>query len=205
MDLPKKDKHGNNYLSYSQISTFKRDKTEYYDQYILKTPFKGNAYTDFGSKIGEALEHNFFDNFELKEKKILESVKRLDLFERKTILNYEGFYVIGYIDTCKYNFKEIIDYKTGGKGKDLQYKNKEYTQLQIYALSLRQETGITPSIASVQFITRAGNAFKGENLYVANIKPIEIEIDLSISRLKSVYWGILKTAKEISEFYKKYK
>ncbi len=37
MDLPRKDKYGNNYLSYSQLSTFKRSKEDYYNQYILNT------------------------------------------------------------------------------------------------------------------------------------------------------------------------
>ena len=47
--------------------------------------------------------------------------KRLDLFERKTILNYDGFYVLGFIDTLKDDFSELIDYKTGGKNKEHQY------------------------------------------------------------------------------------
>ena len=60
MNLPKKDKKGNSYLSYSQISTFKRSKEDFYNQYILNVPFEGNAYTDFGSNVGEALEKNNF-------------------------------------------------------------------------------------------------------------------------------------------------
>ena len=201
MNLPKKDIHGNNYLSYSQIATFKRSKEDYYNQYILKVPFEGNEYTDFGSKVGESIEFNNYDKFKIKEQKILKSVTRLDLFERKTILNYEGFYVMGFIDTCKKDFSEIIDYKTGGKGKDIQYHNENYIQLQLYALSLRQETGITPLNASVQFITRGGNAFKGESLYVKDEPIKNIPIDLSMERLKYVYWSTLSTAQQINKFY----
>ena len=95
--------------------------------------------------------------------------------------------------------------KLGGVGKDKQYKSVDYTQLHLYALSLRQETGITPTKASVKFITRGGNAFKGEKLFVADIKPKNIDIDISIERLKYVYWDTLKIAKEIEKFYLKYK
>ena len=80
MDLPKKDKKGNSYLSYSQIQTFKRSKDDYYEQYILKKPFEGNAYTDFGSKIGEALEKNDFTKFAKREQKVLGNITRLDEF-----------------------------------------------------------------------------------------------------------------------------
>ncbi len=166
MDLPRKDKHNNNYLSYSQISTFKRSKEDYYNQYILNIPFDGNEYTDFGSKVGESLEKNNFTLFNEQEQKILMTVKRLDLFERKTILKYDNFYVIGFIDSCSNDFLEILDYKTGGNGKDNQYKKTDYNQLHIYALSLRQELGITPKKGTVQFISRGGNAYKGEKLYV---------------------------------------
>lgn len=205
MQLPKKDKNGTPYLSYSQISLFKKSEADYYAQYILNTPFEGNAYTDFGSKVGEALENNDFSKFEPNEAGILQKVTRLDQFERRVVLNYEGFYILGFIDTNSQDLKTIIDYKTGGEGKEDQYKDENYTQLHLYALSLRQETGITPEEARVEFIRRDGNAFQGENLTVGNQDPIVIPVDISYDRLKSVYWDTLKTAKEISNFYLKHR
>ena len=202
MNLPKKDKNGLSYISYSQISTFKRSKDDYYNNYILDKKFEGNEYTDFGSKVGEALEYNNFTGFSDLEIDTLKKVKRLDLFERKTMLKYDGFYVLGFIDTLKKDYSEIIDYKTGGKNKEHQYKEDNYTQLHLYALSLRQETGITPKEASVEFIRRGGNAFRGEKLTVANENPIKIDVDISYNRLKSVYWETLEVAKEIETFYK---
>jgi len=67
---------------------------------------------------------------------------------------------------------------------------------------LRQETGVTPIEAKVEFIRRSGNAFRGEKLRVANENPISIEIDICYERLRQVYWDTLKTAKEIEQFYK---
>jgi len=205
MNLPKKDKNGNSYLSYSQIALFKRDKSEYFEQYIVGKKFEGNAYTDFGSNVGEALENNNFDKFTKNEYGILKQVTRLDQFERRTILNCDGFYVVGYIDTLKSDYSMIIDYKTGGNKKEFQYLEDDYTQLHLYALSLRQETGITPTSASVEFIRRGGNAFRGEKLTVANEPPISIDIDISYERLKKVYNETLRTAKEIESFYSKNK
>jgi len=201
MNLPKKDKNGNSYLSYSQIALFKRDLNQYHEQYILNKPFEGNEYTDFGSKVGTALETYNFNGFHNDEIDTLKKVTRLDLFEKKTILNYDGFYVIGFIDSCSSDYSQIIDYKTGGKGKHLEYSKEDYNQLHIYALSICQETGITPTKASVEFILREGNAFRGERLRVANKEPIKIDIDINMNRLNSVYWDVLKTAKEIEKYY----
>jgi hypothetical protein len=201
MDLPKKDKKGNSYLSYSQISLFKRDKNEYYENYILGKKFEGNAYTYFGSKVGEALEHHNFSGFTNKESEVLQKCTRLDLFERKTILNYDGFYVLGFIDSVSNDLDYLIDYKTGGRNKEYQYLEDNYTQLCLYAISLRQETGITPTKAQVNFIRRAGNAFRGENLSVEYETPLLLNIDISIPRLNQVYWNTLDTAKEIEKFY----
>ena len=201
MNLPKKDKNGVGRLSYSQISLFKRSKSEYYESYIQGKPFEGNAYTDFGSKVGEALEHNDFSSFKKDEQETLKKVKRLDEFEREVRLNYEGFYVLGFIDSNKKDFTEIIDYKTGGLKKEFQYSKPDYNQLCLYALSLRQETGITPVEASVEFIRRKGNAFRGQALTVGD-EVISIPVDISLERLKSVYWETLNVAKEIEQFYK---
>lgn len=202
MNLPNKDKNGNVYLSYSAINTFLKDKEQFVKTYILKEPFKGNAYTDFGSRVGKALEENDFCLFTKKEESTLKKVTRLDEFERKIILNYDAFYLIGYVDTNTFDLTEIKDYKTGGEGKDIQYSMPEYTQLCYYALGIRQETGINVKKATVEFIQRDGNIRSG--LKVADVKPKIIDIDISEQRLKYVYWDTIRIAKEIEQFYENY-
>lgn len=202
MNLPSKDKFGNSYVSYSQIQLFLKDEKEYKDRYIDRKPFKSNAYIEFGSKVGKALEDNDMSLFTKSEVEVLNKVTRLDLFERKTVLNYGDFYVLGFIDTISKDFKNIIDYKTGGKDKEYEYTKDSYTQLCIYALSIRQETGITPQTASVEFIRRKGNAYKREVLKIANEDPIIIDVDISYDRLKTVYADTLKVVKDIENFYK---
>lgn len=202
MNLPNKDKNGNVYLSYSAINTFLKDKEQFVKTYILKEPFKGNAYTDFGSRVGKALEENDFCLFTKKEESVLKQVNRLDEFERRVLLNYDAFYMVGYIDTNTFDLTEIKDYKTGGIGKDFQYTLPDYTQLCYYALGIRQETGISVKKASVEFIQRDGNPSSG--LKVANVPPKIIEVDISEQRLKSVYWDTIRIAKDIEKFYESY-
>lgn len=201
MNLPRKDSEGTPYLSYSQIQLFQRDPAEYRKVYIWNEPFEGNEYTEFGSKVGSAIEKNDFSGFEPGEVEVLKKVTRLDQFEREVRLNYEGFYVKGFIDTNSLDLKKVLDYKTGGKGKDKQYREKNYWQVVIYALAIRQETGITPEYGGVEFITRNGNAFFDEPLTVAPVAPIKIQVDLSEENLKRVYWDVLRTSKNIERFY----
>ena len=205
MNLPSKDKKGGCYLSYSQITTFKNSREDYYNRYILKVPFEGNEYTDFGSNVGEALENNNFTKFTDRETGILKQVTRLDVFERRIKIEYDSFYLIGYIDTSTIDLSRIIDYKTGGLKKEFQYMENDYDQLHVYALGIRQETGMHVQDASVEFIRRGGNAYRGQKLFVKDEKPIVIPQDLSEEKLKHVYWDILKTAKEIDKFYKENK
>lgn len=202
MELPKKDKYGVNRLSYSQISLFKKDKESFYKRYVLGEKFNGNEYTDFGSRVGKALETNDFSNFDYIEQETLKKITRLDEFERPIFLRYTDFYVVGYVDTNNYDLSEIIDYKTGGKMKEFQYMEDEYNQLQIYALGIKQETGFAPKKASVEFIRRRGNLYKGQRLMVDDEEPIKIDVDLSNNKLQSVYMDVFRTANEISEFYK---
>lgn len=201
MTLPKKDKHWNYYISYSQITTFKRSKKDYYEQYILNKPFEWNAYTDFGNKVGKWLEDWDLSLFSSQEQETLEKVTRLDEFERFVKIQYEWFYLLWFIDTCSKDLKRIIDYKTGWVGKHKQYASDEYTQLHTYALWIRQELWYNVEDASVEFITRKGNAYRWQQLYVWQEDIIKIPIDLSEEKLKSVYWWILNTTKEISKFY----
>jgi len=58
--LPRKDKDGNYYISYSQISKYKRSKRDYIRNYFFGEDTDTEAlkkYGAFGHKVGEAYEN----------------------------------------------------------------------------------------------------------------------------------------------------
>lgn len=207
--LPKSDETGKFYVSYSQLSTWKKSKREYIRQYFFGESFDGNAYTEFGSKIGKALENNDFSEFTKEEQKILKTIPRYDEFEREIKLDFGDFYVKGFIDTSTaaedygkgLHVRRIADYKTGDKVKKApEYQSDDYTQLDIYAAALEQEYGTLPDSVCVYLIDRKGNAFQNEELVLGD-GFITITKDVNPKRIEQVKKDILKTVKEISEYY----
>ncbi len=205
LELPRKDKEGNSYISYSQLNSWKRSKRDYIRSYFYGEKFDGNAYTEMGSLVGEALENNNFSAFNEKEQKFLAKVPRLDEFEREIKLEMSGFYVKGFIDTNDSMLTHLIDYKTGDvKKKKAEYESDDYTQLDIYAAAIKQETGKLPRKAHVILIDRTGNAFKGEDLVLGS-QFVTIKKKITNARVKKVMDDIQETAREISEYYRVFK
>jgi hypothetical protein len=201
MDLPRKDDKGVNYLSYSQVSKWKDSKKDYIISYFFGERFEGNAYTEFGSLIGEALEKGDFSEFSRKEKQVLNKITRLDEFEREIKLDFGDFYVLGFIDTNDKDCKTLIDYKTGAMNKVAVYEDEGYNQLGIYAAAIEQETGKLPENAWVELIEREGNAFRGEKL-VLGTKVEKIPQDISKENVEKVKDVVKKTAESISDYYR---
>lgn len=204
--LPRKDKDGNSYISYSQIAKFKKSKREYIRQYFFGEPFEGNAYTDFGKRVGEALEENDFSSFNEDEQKFLATVPRFDQFEREIRLQMDGFYVLGFIDTnteddkTKY-VEKLADYKTGDiEKKSAEYESDDYNQVDIYAAALEQDTGKLPEEGCVYLIGRAGNAFSGEQLFLTN-EYKTIDKPINPERIATVKAEVQEIAEEISALY----
>lgn len=208
--LPKTDKvTGIPYLSYSQISTWKKSKRDYIRQYFFGEDFSGMSdYMDFGSKVGNALEKNDFSEFTKEEQKFLKTIPRYDQFEREINLQMDGYFVKGFIDTNTTEntekgelVKKIADYKTGEiEKKESEYASDDYIQLDIYAASIQQETGVLPEEVSVFLIDRTGNAFKGEPLRLGE-RYITITKKVDDKRVKAVMNEVNKIAQEISEYY----
>jgi len=201
LNPPSKDEEGNGYVSYSQIGTYKKSKRDYIRQKFLKEPFVGNAYTEQGSKVGEAIENNDFSDFDKDEIVTLKKVPRLDEFERKIKLQLDGVYVLGFIDSNTKDCSHIIDYKQGIiEKKKADYESDDYTQLHIYAAALEQETGVLPTKAEVIIVDRTGNAFKGEKLKVGK-EFATVKKDITREKIDKVVAGVQKTAIEISQYY----
>ena len=101
-------------------------------------------------------------------------------------LDFGDFYIKGYIDSISNDFKHLTDYKTGGINKEEKYLNDDYNQLQIYCLSIMQEYGIKPDLATVEYIYRGGNPYKKEIYYKVFI-PFNITLIFKPYH-QSCYW-----------------
>lgn len=191
------------YLSYSQVSSFLKNKTEYIKNYFLKEPIQFRDYLDFGGKVGTALEHNDFTGFDPEEQETLRKVPRLDEFEREIRLDYtkQGFYIKGFIDTNDTSLTHVIDYKTGSQNKVAEYEKDEYIQGLLYALGIKQSCGKLPKKVEVILIERYGNAYKGERLTVGK-QITHIPIDIGSQRLKYAEEVVIHAAEEISKYWK---
>ncbi len=211
--LPKTDGEGVPYLSYSQVNTWKRSKRDYIRQYFLGEGFTGNAYTDFGSKVGEAIEDNDFSGFNDFEQEFLKTVPRYDEFEREIRLELDGFFIKGFIDTNSkptdyeklgIHVRRIADYKTGDiLKKTAEYESDDYIQLDIYAAAMEQEYGILPDSAQVYLIGRSGNAFKKEELRLTN-EFVTVNRSITPEKISKVKKDLQDIAEEISAYYQAY-
>lgn len=214
LNLPRRDKDGNCYLSHSQIKTWKKSKREYIRQYFLgeDNDNKGlQKFGDFGHLVGEAFENNDFSAFEPDEVEFLLTIPQYDEFERKIRLDMDGFYLLGYIDTSSMpkdygngqgeHVRRIADYKTGDiikRGEE--YSSDDYLQVEIYAAALEQEFGVIPEDCKVYLIGRSGNAFKNEALALTK-EFVTISRDSSPERIQTVKDEVQAIAEEISEYY----
>lgn len=206
--LPRKDEDGNYYISYSQISKWKKSKREYIRKYFFGEKEDNAAlkkYGDFGHKVGEAYENNDFSAFEEHEQEFLKSLPYFDEFEREIKLKMEGFYVLGYIDTNRSEedgyVKELVDYKTGEIAKrEPEYASDDYFQVDIYAAALEQEYGKMPDKNGVILVGRSGNAFAGEELNLTCEAAI-IDKPVTRERIDSVKQTVQEIAEEISSYY----
>lgn len=215
--LPRKDEKGY-YISYSQYTKWKESKRKYIRRYFFGEKEDAGAYAEFGTKVGEALEHNDFSGFSKEDQKFLKTIPRLTEFEREVDLYFdEGFRLMGYIDsnnihsnlvfdsqppTCVKLSNNIIDYKTGDiEDKKEFYASKDYKQLKLYGEALKQETGMYPGKLEVVLIGRKGNAFKGQPLELTR-EFVTIPQVIDPDEIEEIKKDVVKVAKEISECYK---
>ena len=213
--LPQRDEDGNCYISYSQISKWKKSKRSYIRQYFMGEKDDNKLlqdFGDFGHRIGEALENNNFEGFTKEEVVFLDTVPRYDEFETEIHLQLDGVYVYGKIDTHTkpkdygkgIHVRRMADYKTGIiEKRQPEYESDDYWQTDIYAAYLEQKYGIAPDDVSVILIGRDGNAFNREELTLTG-EYVNIKRYITPERLQLVKENVQKVAEEIAEYYAAY-
>ncbi len=152
MKLPKP------YLSYSALNAFLSTSTRrtWIKRYIYKEPFFTSKEMIFGKRVSEALEsENLFEvDDDLVD--VISQVQTDETPEVCLVLQQNGYYIIGYLDSCKDNYSHFTEFKTGkginSKGEAVgwtQEKVDNYLQLDTYALLIYEAFGILPKCTLV--------------------------------------------------------
>lgn len=207
--LPRVDKEGVPYLSYSQYTKWLDKPRDYIRQYFFGEKEDNlllKKYGDFGHKVGESFENNDFTGWGKKEADFLQSLPSYDEFETEVRVDMGSYYILGYVDSNTKPIdgyvEKLLDYKTGivDKVKD-KYKSEDYKQVDLYAMAFKQKYGKLPKKGYVVIVGRDGNAFAGEDLTLSLDSEI-VERPLSLKRCKQVVDDFGEVGSEISEYYK---
>lgn len=215
MILPKKNKEGEYYLSYSAINlwdnikgfnTGRLGKEEFIRNYFFGEEYEDNTgFALFGSQVEDYIvNRGSADKFDDREKAILETIQPLGIFQKEIKIPFDGFFIKGFLDDCTHDFAKIRDYKTASLNSSKKYYEPEYNQLDFYALAIYKEHGFIPEM-EVVCIEREGNGFRGGRDVMSvkeNVWYIPRYTD--VAKLKELEDYINKTAQEISEYYQLY-
>lgn len=217
IELPRKDKEGNYYISYSQVNTWldkkgfntgKSGMEEYIRGYFLGEEFIDKGFGIFGKEVESYIvDRKEIKKFDDREREVLDKIIPLDIHQKEIRIQYPGFYVLGYIDDCTADYKHIRDYKTCSINSGKKYATDEYWQLYLYAIGIHQELGYYPDKIEVCCIERSGNPFKGggRNVLAVGNSHWMIEKELTPTIITNINSIIESTANEISDYYKIFK
>lgn len=216
IDLPKKDKNGVPFLSYSQIDLWHTvkgfdtglpGKQEYIRKYFLGEKFPSGPFAEFGKDVEDYICYRKGEEkFTEEERKVLEQIVPLGVFQKEFKLHFGDFYVMGYIDDTNEDHSIIADYKTASEASVKKYYSPNYDQLDVYALAIQQLTGSLPNNMYICAISRTGNGFKGgRNVLKVGKEVWNIQRPIEEERLISLKNKILTTAEEISDYYRIFK
>lgn len=205
-------------ISWSQIETWNDKKgfntgMEGFREYILKY-FVGASFPDmgwgqFGTETeGYICEKLYADKFNDKEKAVLDKIKPLGVFQQEGLIDFGEFVVLLYIDDMTPDWKKLRDYKTKSESSKKDLHDDKKHQLDIYSLYIKQEKGYLPDEVEYCIIERLGGkecmAGGGRDALSIGERVWYEPYSISEERLEQTKKLIIKTAEEISSFYKTY-
>lgn len=210
MILPTKDENGIPYLSSTQIDKFTELKSfnlkvegvlEYILHYFLKEKFEDIGWAEFGHDVEEAIVTKDYGKFTSQEVETLEKIEVFDKTQYEVRINFDDFYLKGYIDTIDAELTKLKDYKTASATSKDKYYKDEYVQILYYGIGIKEQTGNYPEM-EVEIIERNGNAFRGGRPALSVGKEIwRVKKELTEEKEKELREYIQKIANEISEYY----
>lgn len=213
---PEWEKHiGKPMVSWSQIEVFNDKKGfntgllgrhEYMRKYFLGEKYDDMGWGTFGTEAQEYIqEGKHSDKFTAAEKKVLDTITPLDIFEQPVILDFKTFIVLGFIDGLSEDWKKMRDIKTKSENskKDL-FTGKKH-QLELYSLFVEQEKGFLPECEYV-IVERLGGREcmmgGGRNVLSVGERVWYEPYKITKKRLAETKKLVKSTVKEISNCYK---
>lgn len=219
IELPRQDSEGNYYISYSQFSSFISEDgfntglpgwSEYILSYFMGKSWPDQGWAEFGSQVEDYIcERKHIEFFSEEEMKTMNSIEPLGNFQVEVKLWLAAnLYLLGYIDDAKKDLSKLRDYKTASISSKDKYSKKDYYQLDLYSMWVKQETGEYPKEVEVCVIQRKGSCFGlvnrrdllsvGENVWY-------IPRELSEERMEKIKTDLMRVIFEISDLYKVFK
>ena len=210
-------------ISYSQITSWNdpQYKSDYIRTYMVGIPNKGNMFTDYGSACGTFIEsigtnntacHDAYKHFlsDTDRETLLHKIEYPEnsKYEDYIAINVDDLFVIeGYIDRAIYlpeNKIIVQDFKTGSVAKKADYySDPNYKQTNIYAYAKENE-GYEVVDCMVLMFDRVGNGSAKSPIRLTG-KVEVIPTPYNRKETEKFLKGVKKTAKEISDYYQKYK
>lgn len=206
-------------LSYSQYNSYNDPeyKLEYYLQYFMGIKVAGNDFSEFGTSVGEYIEHKAIG--EVKTGHLSESdISVLDtvvdypdnsVYEDEVALDLGDFVVEGYIDRSHYDLNNVIhirDYKSGNLDTKAEYyASEEYKQTTVYCY-FKVGQGFKIGNSEVFMLGRKGNSLEGKGNFKMRLSGDYkiIPTPYSTERGEEAVKSLRDTAKNISEDFEIY-
>lgn len=216
---------GKNYISWSQIETWNSPsgfntgllgKYEYIRKYFLGEKFPDMGWGTFGNETENYItDRKDADKFNDEEKKTLDKIKPLGVFQEEILIYLEDLDVVvsGFLDDRTKETKEKIvkklrDYKTKSESSKKDLHKPEKHQIEIYIWGLQQK-GLTVEEAEYCIIERLGGreCMQGGGREALSIgKRIWYEpYSWTEKRLKQTEKLVKDTIKDIDKHYRTYK
>lgn len=200
---------GRYYISYSSSSSWQNPqyRPQFIRQKFMGYPYTENEYSALGNFVGESVQFGEIqpNDYDFQGVENIAKIERPEgaEYERMVILDFGDYVFIGFIDcyTEKDNVANVLDYKTGGKGKEKEYKKASYTQVVLYAYSLEQE-GKKIGDTGVLFLERSGSHINPP-LKLTD-KQVKIPLEYNKRRVNYALNKLQQSVFEISETYKVY-
>lgn len=196
---------GKFYISYSTVSSWEDYRGDFIKQKLAGIKLPESIYGNFGSWVGTSVENGEIQpnnyGFTGGENISLIERKEGDKYERMILIDMGEYVVIGFIDIMREIsplLTDIADIKTGGAGKESEYKKESYIQLILYAYALVLE-GYTINNMGVWFCRRTGSHIKPPlNL---SKEQFYIPLEYTEERVKYALAKVERVVSEISEYF----